>query len=201
MKKINYFLLFILAGTVTPYAVTSQEINPLLYENTWQDNETRSMYGYNITKIFGQLPNDAATYNYSPITAVGYKNLSFLENNFQKVAEVQKWKPDVLEENIQSLQENSVGGQIQIYLTRYSEERANFQWFFIIIRGIDDKGKIWEYYLPYQAPQNPVNSGWWNYTTIEIPVELPDKFYIYLNDKKSGFLSDFKFLVEKSDAK
>jgi hypothetical protein len=32
------------------------------------------MYGYDITKIFGKLPNDAATYNYSPITAIGYKS-------------------------------------------------------------------------------------------------------------------------------
>ncbi len=201
MKKLNYLLLIILASIITSHTVNSQDINPLLYENTWQDNETRSMYGYNITKIFGQLPNDAATFNYSPITAVGYKNLISLESDFQKVAGAQKWKPEVLEENLQNLQKDALGGQMQIYLTRYSEERANFRWFFVIIRGIDDKGKIWEYDLQYKAPQNPVNSGWWNYTTIEIPVELPDKFYIYLNDKKSGFLSDFKFLVEKSSTK
>ena len=187
MKTINHFLLFVMLGVLAPHTIISQEINPILYENTWQDNEIRSMNGYNITKIFGQLPNDDATYNYSPITAVGYKNLSTLESNFKKVAEVQKWEPKVLEENLVSLQKNAVGGQIQIYLTRYTEERANFQWFFVIIRGIDDKGKIWEYDLPYQAPQNPVNSGWWNYTTIEVPVDLPDKFYIYLDDKKVNF--------------
>lgn len=201
MKTANLFLMIIIASLIFPQIVTSQEINPILYENTWQDNEVRSIYGYDITKIFGQLPNDAATYNYSPITAVAYKNFESLEADFQKVAAAQKWGNDVLKENLQNLQSKAKGGQIQLYLTRYSEERANFQWFFIIIRGIDDKGKIWEYDLPYKAPQNPVNNGWWNYTTVEIPIELPDKFYIYLNDKKSGFLSDFKFQVEKANSK
>ena len=201
MKTLNYYFLVVLFGVLTTNYVISQEINPLLYESTWQDNITRSMSGYDITKIFGQLPDNPSTYNYSPITSIGYKDLSELESNFRKVAEAEKWKSEVLEENIQNLKKNAGGGQIQIYLTRYSEDRANLRWFFIIIRGIDDKGKIWEYDIPYKAAQNPVNSGWWNYTTIEIPVELPDKFYIYLNDKKRGYLSDFKFLVEKSNTK
>jgi|AntAceMinimDraft_8_1070364.scaffolds.fasta_scaffold00761_12 hypothetical protein len=201
MKKLNYLLLIVLFTIITVNTGISQEINPVLYETAWQDNVTRSMYGYDITKIFGQLPDNPATYNYSPITAVAYKDLNSIENDFKKVEEAENWSPEVLEENIENLKKASIGGQIQIYLTRYDEERANFQWFFIIIRGMDDKGKIWEFNIPYKAPQNPVNNGWWNYTTIEIPVEVPDNFYIYLNDKKSGFLSDFKFLVEKSNTK
>jgi len=198
MKTLNYLLLAITVSIAAGYTSIAQEINPLLYENTWQDNETRSMYGYDITKIFGQLPNNAATYNYSPITAIGYKSLDFLEANFTKVGDGEKWDPEVLEENIKNLQKVAVGGQIQLYLTRYTEDQANLRWYFIIIRGIDDKGKIFEYSIPYKAPQNPVNSGWWNYTTIDIPVELPNNFYIYVNNKVSGYLSDFKFLVEKN---
>ena len=198
MKKLNLLLLIIISSFIFGQTAYTQEINPLLYENTWQDNETRSMYGYDITKIFGQLPNNAATYNYSPITAVGYKSLDFLVQNFKKVAEVEKWKPQELKENIENLNNVAKGGQIQLYLTRYTEEQANLKWYFIIIRGMDDKGKIFEYSIPYKAPQNPVNSGWWNYTTIDIPVELPDSFYIYVNNKVSGYLSDFKFLVEKN---
>lgn len=201
MKKLNYLFLTAFLLIITIHSVTSQEINPLLYENTWRDNETRSMYGWDITKIFGQLPDNSATYNYSPITAVAYKDFNSIESDFRKVGKVEKWKPEILEENIENLKKTSIGGQIQIYLTRYTEEQANFRWYFVIIRGMDDKGKIWEYDIPYKAPQNPVNSGWWNYTTIEIPIELPDNFYIYLNNKNSGFLSDFKFLVEKSKIK
>jgi len=198
MKKLNLLLLVTIGSLFIGQTAYTQEINPLLYENTWQDNETRSMYGYDITKIFGQLPNNAATYNYSPITAVGYKSLDFLVQNFKKVAEVEKWKTQELKENIENLNNVAKGGQIQLYLTRYTEEQANLKWYFIIIRGMDDKGKIFEYSIPYKAPQNPVNSGWWNYTTIDIPVELPDSFYIYVNNKVSGYLSDFKFLIEKN---
>jgi len=199
VKALNYTWFVLIAILTMSFCVSAQEINPVLYKNTWQDNETKTLYGYDITKIFGQLPNDAATYNYSPITAVSYKNLQSLESISKKVGEAEKWTPEALNENIKNLQKIAVGGQIQLYLTRYNEDMANLRWYFIIIRGVDDKGKIWEYDLPYKAPQSPVNNGWWNYTTINIPIELPEKFYIYLNDKKSEFLSDFKFLVEKNN--
>lgn len=175
----------------------SQNIDPQLYRKVWLDNETRVFVGYEITKIFGQLPNNPSTYNFAPITAVSYTSLDSLEANFRTMAKVEQWEEEKLQSNLSNLKSISLGGQLQIYLTRYYEERANFRWFFVVIRGEEDKDKIWEFDLQYQAPQNPVNNGWWNYTTIEIPVELPDKFYIYLNDRKSKYLSDFKFRVEK----
>ncbi len=181
---------------VLTFPIIAQQINPSLYSNTWRDNETKVISGNEITKIFGQLPNNPYTYNVSPITAVGYITLDTIESNFKKVAKVENWSAEALDENINSIKKTSTGGQIQVYLSRYEEERANFQWFFLIIRGIDDKEKLWEYKFPYKAPQVPVNNGWWNYTTVEIPIDLPSEFYIYLNDRKSGFLSDFKFLVE-----
>jgi len=191
-KTVLVFSLLLMAASIT-----AQEINPLLYESTWMENESRDFNGYRITKIFGELPDNASTYNYSPLTAIGYKPLSLLEENFKQVAEAAHWTEEQLTENLNNLKTKDAGGQLQIYLTRYTEDRANFQWFFIIIRGENDKGKLWEYDIPYQAPQVPVQLGWWNYTTVDIPIELPDKFYVYLNDKKSQFLSDFKFLVEK----
>lgn len=191
-KTVLVFSLLLMAASIT-----AQEINPLLYESTWMENESRDFNGYRITKIFGELPDNASTYNYSPLTAIGYKPLSLLEENFKQVAEAAHWTEEQLTENLNNLKTKDAGGQLQIYLTRYTEDRANFQWFFIVIRGEKDKGKLWEYDIPYQAPQVPVQLGWWNYTTVDIPIELPDKFYVYLNDKKSQFLSDFKFLVEK----
>lgn len=193
MKKTVLVLSLLLMAAV----ITAQEINPLLYEATWMENESRDFNGYRITKIFGELPDNASTYNYSPLTAIGYKPLTMLEDNFKEVAEAAHWTEEQLTENLNNLKTKDAGGQLQIYLTRYTEDRANFQWFFIVIRGEKDKGKLWEYDIPYQAPQVPVQLGWWNYTTVDIPIELPDKFYVYLNDKKSQFLSDFKFLVEK----
>ncbi len=193
MKKLVFACSLLLMVT----SINAQEINPLLYEATWMENESRDFNGYRITKIFGELPDNATTYNYSPITAIGYKPLTMLEENFEKVGKAAQWTEEQINENLANVKLKAKGGQLQIYLTRFTEDRANFQWFFVIIRGADDKGKLWEYDLPYQAPQNPVQNGWWNYTTVDIPIGLPDKYYVYLNDKKSQFLSDFKFLVEK----
>jgi len=193
MKTIFFTAGFLLASLL----LVAQEINPQLYQADWLDNETRTIYGYEITKIFGQLPNNPATYNYTPITAVAYKNYDSIVANFKKVAAMENWTEELLKKNIANIDSTASGGQFQIYLTRYQEERANFKWFFIVIRAMDDKTKLWEHDFSYQAPQNPVNSGWWNYTTAEVPVKLPDSFYIYFNNKDSPFLSDFKFLVEK----
>lgn len=193
MKKLLLtFMVLLLFG-----GISAQEINPLLYSATWLDNESRDFNGYRITKIFGELPDNPTTYNYSPITAVGYKPEAAMAADFEKVAKAQKWSEKETAENLANLKQKALGGQLQIYLTRYTEDRANMQWFFVILRDKADKGKLWEFDLPYKAPQNPVQNGWWNYATVEIPIELPDTFYIYLNDKKSQFLSDFKFLVEK----
>jgi hypothetical protein len=201
MKKLYLISLLAILTIGNSNNLISQDINPLLYSNTWLDNETRNFAGYEITKIFGQLPDNPATYNYSPLTAVLYSDAQFLENKMKETAESEQWSKETIDKNLHEIKINSPGGQLQIYLTRYDEERANLKWYFVIIRGADDKDKIWEYDLPYQFPQSPTNSGWWNYKTIDIPIELPEKFYIYLNDKKSQYLSDFKFLVEKVETK
>ncbi len=179
MKKLYFIFLLVCFTTGIVLTTLSQNVNPLLYSNTWLDNETRTFEGYEITKIFGQLPDNPTTYNFAPITAVLYTDSSHVDSSRNK----------------------SPGGQLLIYLTRYDEERANLKWYFIILRDMDDKTKIWEYDLPYQFPQNPTHNGWWNYKEVNIPVDLPDSFYIYLNDKRSRYLSDFKFLVEKIKTK
>ena len=38
---------------------------------------------------------------------------------------------------------------------------------------------------------------WWNYIEVAVPVELPDNFYIYIDDKLTQNLDDFKFMVNK----
>ncbi len=197
MKTSRSILLFI--PVLFPLYMFSQTINPELYSKQWLDNETRTMFGYDITKIYGQAPDDMATYNYSPITSVAYKPLDSIIADFKKVAIVEDWNEEVIKTNIENVKTKAIGGQIQVYLTRYNEESANAKWYFIVIRSMDDKTKIWEYDFSYAAPQNPVNNGWWNYFTANIPVELPDEFYIYLTNRQYATLNGFKFMVEKHD--
>ena len=52
--------------------------------------------------------------------------------------------------------------------------------------------------LEYQESQLPYANGWWNYTVVYLPEKVEYPFFVYLNDKQSQHLSDFKFKVEKN---
>lgn len=176
----------------------AQDIDPQLYGKTWLDNETRLFNGYAVTKMFGYYPNRPSVYNVYPITAVSYKDLESLKEELDKKAQAENWSESELTEARRDLEFAARGGEIQVYISRYDEENANFRWFFIVLRGADDKGKLWEEEIGYQAPEVPYERGWWNYTTIQVPMDIELPFYIYLNDKHSEVLSDFKFRVEKA---
>lgn len=191
MKLISFLFLVII-----PVLIFGQEINPDLYQKTWLDNETRHFNGYAVTKIFGQMPHAPSAYNFMPITSVAYKSLKELKEDLKIQADKNEWSKAELETKLLNLEQNAQGGLIEIYISRYDENKANFRWFFVIIRGEDDKGKLWEEEIGYQAPEVPYERGYWNYTTMQIPIELKPPFYIYLNDKQSPWLSDFKFLIE-----
>jgi hypothetical protein len=189
--KIRFVLLF----SAFSLALLSQEIDSSLYEKTWMDKETRIYNGFPVTKIFGQLPHMPRAYNILPITAVSYQSYEQLKDKIEKEAVEAHFSEEEITSNLNDLEKKAKGGEIQIYISRYEEDEANFKWFFVILRGKDDKGKLWEHEIGYQAPQNPYERGWWNYTTVKVPVELNPPFYIYLNDKHSKYLSDFKFEV------
>lgn len=186
MKIFSVLLLF-----ASSFSLLSQEIDPLLYEKSWLEKETRIFNGYLITKEFGQLPHMPKAYNVLPITAVSYKNYEQLKEDL-----IKEFSEKELEKQLYNLEKEAIGGEIQVYISRYEESEANFRWFFVVLRGEDDKGKLWEHEIGYQAPQNPFERGWWNYTTVKVPVELNPPFFIYLNDKHSKYLSDFKFRVD-----
>jgi len=159
------------------------------------DRETRVYNGFPVTKIFGQLPHMPRAYNVMPITAVSYKSYGQLKNELEVDFLHQQLSETDYQKKQTTLEKEAMGGEIQIYLSRYEEEDANFRWFFVILRGEGDKGKLWEHEIGYQAPQNPYGRGWWNYTTVKIPVKITTPFFVYLNDKHSKYLSDFKFEV------
>jgi|GEM_PF-6228336 len=57
----------------------AQGINPQLEFKTWQDNETRTINGYAVTRVFGHIFHAPAAYNFIPLTAVAYKDLEQLK--------------------------------------------------------------------------------------------------------------------------
>ena len=192
MKK-----LFLPIVLLFPLFLSAQMIDSVLYQKTWIDQEERIINGYSVTKDFGQLNRNPAAYNFFPITAVSYKDLNQLIRELERKAEEEKWDSEKLRDEMIHLQDKASGGQLQIYISRYEEQLANFRWYFVIIRGEDDKGKLFEKELGYQAPQNPYQRGWWNYITLDLPIKLEVPFYVYLNQKNSHYLSDFRFHIQK----
>ncbi len=191
--------IFLSAIGLAPLFLLGQEIDSVLYQKTWLDQETRIINGYAVTKDFGNLTRNPAAYNFLPITSVSYKDHDQLLKELREMAQDKNWSEKELQEKTLALLDGAPGGQLQIYISRYNENEANFRWFFVIIRGEDDKGKLWEKEIGYQAPRNPYERGWWNYTTLNIPFELEAPFYVYLNQKNSKYLSDFRFHIEKID--
>jgi hypothetical protein len=178
-------------------SVSAQEIDHQLYQKTWLDNQVREFNGYYITKVFGHNPHWPSAYNVLPITAISYKSLEHKKQEIRQQAAAEQWPEEELIDALRDLEFSASGGELQIYLSRYNEEDANFRWFFVILRGEDDKGKLWEYEMGYQAPEVPYERGWWNYKELSIPLDIEPPFYVYFNDKQSRYLSDFKFKVEK----
>jgi hypothetical protein len=117
-----------------------------------------------------------------------------------------KWKRqqasnETVQNTVDSLRKVAAGGYIYLYIERFLENRANLQYFFIIIRDKDDK-TLYTKNFTYQAPSvTATRSTWWNYIVTEIPVELEYPFYVYVNDKQSEFLSDFKFRIDEIELK
>jgi hypothetical protein len=187
----------VLTVLLFPLTILSQHVDSILYQRPWIDQETRIINGYAITKNFGEQTRNRAVLNVLPITSVSYKDFDQLKTELENEAAVNDWSDEKLARELTMLQDSAPGGQLQIYISRYSENDANFRWYFIILRGEEDKGKLFEKEIGYQAPQNPYERGWWNFTTMDIPIKLETPFYVYLNHKNTEYLSDFRFHVDK----
>lgn len=191
MKK-TLFLLFIMLCTIGMQA----QMPLSLIEKTWMDQEQKMVFGHVITKIFGEYPERAATYQFAPLTSIAYKNLDQLLHETDSLAQAENWPQEKLLSEREELKKSAPGGRLLIYITRYTEDRANFKWYFVIIRNEKEK-EITEMNLPYQAPQMPEGRGWWNFINVDIDQPVGQEFYVYLNDRQSQYLTDFKFKVEQ----
>ena len=110
-------------------------------ERPWLDHSVHELNGYKITKVFGERPAHQRHSNMGSITTIAYLD-----------------KDQLGEDTL-----NARGGAIQLFITRPTQSMANFRWFFIVIRGEDDKEKVMEIDLEYQASQLPNANGWWNF--------------------------------------
>ncbi len=187
----------LLVGLLSIDSISQEDItliDPTLTERPWLDNDVKSINGYNITQLFGEQPGKYRHMNFGPITSISYSSFNDLLNEIEEKGEKENWNEEEIKEKIRHYEEIAQGGALDIFISRYNESRANFKWFFVIIRNMEEK-KISEIQLGYQAPEMPEGNGWWNYKRIYLDTYQGLPFFVYLNDKLSDHLSDFKFEV------
>ena len=144
----------------------AQNINPQLTQKTWVDDETRVINGFQVTRISGADYGNARNASYGMMTSIAYKELDGASKN-----------------------------QLEFYITRYEQSMANLKWFMIIIRGEDDKKKIFTKKLDYRAAELPEGNYFWNYTTIDLPENIHPPFYVYIRDRNMDLLYSTKFKI------
>ena len=178
-KNIRALILILMLSMFIPALHAQQtditKINEQLTERPWLDHSEHDIYGYRITQVFGERYSPDRHSNLGSITNIAYLDPAQLEEKYGKQA---------------------AGGAIELFLTRATESRANFKYFFVVIRGEDDKAKRMEIELDNQPPQLPEANGWWNFTLVLFHEAIEFPFYVYVNDRQSQHLSDFKFKIE-----
>lgn len=178
-KSMTRFLSILILG-LFPLLLQAQltditKINEQLTERPWLDQSEHDIYGYRITQAFGERYSPDRHSNLGSITSIAYLDPGQLADKYGKHAE---------------------GGAVELFLTRATESRANFKYFFVVIRGEDDKKKLMEIDLENQPSQLPEANGWWNFTVVLLPEAVEFPFYVYVNDRQSQYLSDFKFKIQ-----
>ena len=200
MKKSILMMLLLLATSL----LSAQEgtVPPdLLIEHRWNDGEMRTIFSHPTTQVFGQRVDSRLYQNVGEVTNVGYYSLNQVLEKIGSKWKRQQVSSETVQHTVDSLKGIAAGGYIYLYIERFLENRANLQYFFIIIRDKDDK-TLYSKYFQYQAPSiTSIRNTWWNYIVTEIPIELEYPFYVYVNDKQSDFLSDFKFRIDDVELK
>lgn len=193
--KTHLIIVFIVFGIGTlqiqAQITDISKINDTLTERPWLDNSIHELYGHTIIQVFGERPSQQRHSNLGFITNVAYLSQKQMLNGLDTLDLPSGEKEKLRNE----YDEGAEGGAVQVFISRGTESRANFKWYFVVIRGADDKEKIMEIDLTYQASELPQGNGWWNYTTVLLPKKVDYPFYIYVNDRQSQHLSDFKFQV------
>jgi hypothetical protein len=200
MKKFITTTLFLLVAV----CLSAQEgvvPDDLLIEHRWYDGEMRTIFSHPTTQEFGQREDSRLYQNVGEITNVGYYSVNQVLENIGSKWKQRRVDSETAQNTADSLKKVAPGGYVYLYIERFLENRANLQYFFIIIRDKDDK-TLFTKNFQYQAPSiAATRNTWWNYIVTEIPIELEYPFYIYVNDKQSQFLSDFKFRIDNVEVK
>jgi hypothetical protein len=201
LHNVTFILLLIIFFFGDPTSGTAQQNLsqvPLEMRNKpWLDNEKQLIWDHTVTMLSGQKFTRYKHMNVGEFTTVGYQSLDQILDSLERKAWKESWTEQKVIEKTRYYTENAPGGRLMFFISRYDESQANTRWYFVILRDSADR-KILEKDLDYQAPNNPEGLGWWNYYEFLIGKNIELPFYVYLNNKTSDHLTDFRFLISTS---
>ena len=199
-KNIFLFVLFCFIGIVD---IKSQvnENNDLMYLY-WKYNESYFFYGNTIVPLSGTLSDRYE----SSYTNIAYKTYVQIKADIELNAKSEHWDPLKTKVEIEKLSHSAIGGRVYICTVRKNSlvDNVNYLLFNSIIKDINEK----DLYIttskfaipPKFKNKNDFNNNGFSsnylrsYATFDIDKEVPDSFYVCLNEI-SGQLNSFMFKV------
>ncbi|MFA8451202.1 MAG: hypothetical protein ACEPOW_10945 [Bacteroidales bacterium] len=176
-----------------PFLSFSQEIIPKEMTSPWFDNQTHHIYGHGITMIYGGTRGGISTYTTDPVTTLAWRSLPEIVKAIESEEDISK---EQKEGKIAILKEDSPGGIFYLYITRYSENEATTNNYYVRIADKNDN-TLWKGRLPFQSPNLPIENGWWNFIEVPIPAEVEPPFFIHVNPNYGQIDYEFGFKIDE----
>lgn len=191
----KYFsiIIFVLFSFTSKAQVDDALVDMQLYEGS-----IYVTYGHRITEIFSELEFHLGV-GVFPKTNIAYLNYKQLIVLMQDTAKNEQWNQQDYMKSRNYFKNNASGGRIILYVERFDQYETNNKFFFIIIRD-KDENKLYEFDLTRRNADYITTDVFSNWAYIDIDVELPDEFYVYVNHKLTTHLSDTKFLIQTNAA-
>lgn len=194
MKNSLSLILILFGFTLTAQIPVDRALqNMQLYEGS-----VYVTYGHRITLLFSELEYQQGI-GVFPKTNIAFLNYRQLMVLAQDTAKKEQWDEKRYLQSRDYFKQNAKGGRIILYVERYNQYNTNNKLFFVVIRNKKDE-KIWEYQLPPRPADLVTSDVFSNWAFIDIDIELPDEFFVYVNNKTTEHLSDTKFLIQKNAA-
>lgn len=183
---------------ITSTLEMNAQVDKALINMQLYDGSVYVTYGHRITQVFSELTFNLGVGVY-PKTNIAYLTYQQLIVLMQDSSKRENRTQEAYLSARNNIKNKAAGGRLILYVERFDLYSTNNKFMFIIIRDKNDQ-KLFEYNLPPRPAQLVTGDVFSNWAYIDVPVTLPDEFYVYVNHKLTEYLSDTKFLVQANAA-
>ncbi len=187
----------VIVATIVSFECVSQ-VDDALKKMQLYEGSVYVTYGHRITEIFSELEFHFGV-GVFPKTNIAYLSYNQLILLMQDTAKHKQWDQARYLKSRNYLRDNASGGRIILYIERFDQYETNNTFLFVIFRD-KDENKLLEIDLPRKRADFVTTDVFSNWAYIDVNVDLPNEFYLYVNHKLTNFLSDTKFLIEQNAA-